>query len=178
MSKENYKLVKSDIKELSIVLKESEHNIYQRIREVETGARDNASDLRLISSNMSQIATKIGDLVSAFKKHDEIESAEYKNIREEQMKVDNELKNQKSEIQSIKNTQDVMKKNQDTFFKYIYIGSGIIMTFSLLAFAMKSYTDYNKAVEIRNKSSYEQFEKRKTTRELYLEIDRLKKERG
>lgn len=168
-TQDEYKSLKSDIKDLTVSLKESENKIYNRMREIENDASTTSSDLRLISSNMTNMAKQVGEFIDSFERHDENEMKKYSEIEKTQSDVKNELDSQKKEIKSMKDTQTTMKNNQEKFFKIIYIGSGIVLAFTIIGSGLKLYSDSQKVFTEPEKVKY--YDRRTRETDTYKDLN-------
>lgn len=188
-----YEETRKDIDRLYKLSRESEEKLQERTLHFEKNLGFLSTDVKLLSNNMVDMVSQMSKLVSKFESHDEEEMEKYSKIKKTNSKVEQELKDLKNndnifaeKLETVTNNQNSMKKNQDKFFKIMYIGIGIGMAFSAIAWILSFYSNYSKAENIymSNKFSpqeksryYEQdvIGKSETILRLKREIDSLKK---
>lgn len=126
MSKECDNL-KKDLNKLYDILRSEEAKTSKRLKQQDDNLNKSTTDVSLLNSNMQTLIDNLSNFIDKFDEHDREEMKKYNAIENINRDIGIRLKSleDKDEFQS--EAIDDMSKNQNKFFKIIYIGTGIFI---------------------------------------------------
>jgi len=106
--------------------------LFKLLRTVEDKTNQNTLDTNTLNSSMQTLIKSVDSFLSEFKNHDVNEMEKYTAIEQTNIKIDNRLGILEDDRKEEKLAREKMQKNQDKFFKIMYIGTGIFISFSII----------------------------------------------
>jgi len=106
--------------------------LFKLLRTVEEKTNQNTLDTNTLNSSMQTLIKSVDSFLSEFKNHDVNEMEKYTAIEQTNIKIDNRLGILEDDRKEEKLAREKMQKNQDKFFKIMYIGTGIFISFSII----------------------------------------------
>lgn len=147
MGRSEYKNIKKELDTVFRLIRESETKFDKRINTESTKLNQVNLDVTEINANLKNLVDTTKKFIDNFEKHDENEMAKYDDIEatnketnDRLSKLENAQKSRTESTNEMKDTIESMQKSQQKFYKYFYIGTGIISTIiglgSLLMFIL------------------------------------------
>ncbi len=106
--------------------------LFNLLRTVEDKTNQNTLDTNTLNSSMRTLIKSVDSFLTEFKNHDVNEMEKYTSIEQTNIKIDNRLGKLEEDRGIEKLEREKMQKNQDKFFKIMYIGTGIFISFSII----------------------------------------------
>jgi len=106
--------------------------LFKLLRTVEEKTNQNTLDTNTLNSSMQTLIKSVDSFLSEFKNHDANEMEKYTAIEQTNIKIHNRLGILEDDRKEEKLAREKMQKNQDKFFKIMYIGTGIFISFSII----------------------------------------------
>jgi len=108
------------------------NTLFRLLRDLEEKTNANTLENNTLNSSMQTLIKSVDSFLHKFEEHDENEMAKYSAIEQTNIKIDNRLAILENDRKDEKLAREEMQKNQDKFFKIMYIGTGVFISFSII----------------------------------------------